>query len=83
MFESAASHRAGLFERLASIGWDHSAWDHYRVINSSEDKVHFDTRFTRYRADDSIIGRYDSIYVVTRQDTGAWPHGRASRHKAR
>src|SRR3974377_1651195 len=71
VFESAASHRPDVFERLASIGWDHSAWDHHRVINSSDDKVHFDTRFTRYRSDGGIIGSYDSIYVVTQQD-GHW-----------
>ena len=71
IFESPASHRADLFERLASTGWDHSAWNHHRILHSSADKVHFDTRFTRYRPDGSIIGSYDSIYVVTRQD-GHW-----------
>ena len=71
IFESAAAHRPDLFDRLAGIGWDHSAWDRHRVISGSGDKVHFDTCFTRYRADGSIIGVYDSIYVVTRQD-GHW-----------
>lgn len=71
IFESAASHRPDLFERLASTGWDRSAWDHHHVIHRSDDKVHFDTRFTRYRADNSVIGSYDSIYVVTCQQ-GHW-----------
>ena len=71
IFESAASHRRDLFERLSGTGWDHSAWDHHRVLHSSDDKVHFDTRFTRYRADGSTIGTYDSIYIVTRQE-GHW-----------
>jgi hypothetical protein len=71
ILESAASHRADLFERLASIGWDHSAWDRRRIISSGDDKVHFDTCFTRYRADGSVIGTYDSVYVVTLQD-GHW-----------
>jgi hypothetical protein len=31
----------------------------------------FDTRFTRYRADGSVIGGFNSIYVVTRED-GHW-----------
>lgn len=64
-------HPPDLFERLAATGWHHSEWDHYRVIHSSDDKVHFDTCFSRYRADGSRLGSYDSIYVVTRQE-GHW-----------
>jgi hypothetical protein len=71
VLESPASLRRDTFERLASIGWERSAWDRHDVINSSDDKVHFDTRFSRYRADGSVIGTYDSIYVVTRLD-GHW-----------
>jgi hypothetical protein len=71
ILENASSLRRDVFERLTNAGWDRSAWDHHHVINSRDDKVHFDTRFTRYRADGSVIGTYDSIYVVTRQD-GHW-----------
>ena len=38
------------------------------IINSSDDKVHFNTRFARYRQDGSLIGEYDSIYIVNNQD---------------
>jgi hypothetical protein len=48
--------------------WDHSAWDKRRVIHSGPDKVHIDTRFTRYQADGSVLASYDSLYIVTRQD---------------
>ena len=51
--------------------WDHSAWERREVIHSGPDKVHFDTRFTRYRKDGSVIGGFDSIYVVTCED-GHW-----------
>ena len=34
-------------------------------------QVHFDTRFTRYRKDGSVIGGFNSIYVVTCED-GRW-----------
>jgi hypothetical protein len=64
-------HPRDMFERFGEMGWHHSAWDHRKVINSSDDKVHFDTRFARYREDGSQIGVYDSIYVVTRVD-GHW-----------
>jgi hypothetical protein len=62
------SHRPDMFEWLASRGWHHSAWDRRRIIHSSEDKVHFDTRFTRYREDGSTLGTYDALYVVTNQN---------------
>jgi hypothetical protein len=35
------------------------------------EKIHFDVQFTRYRADDSVIGSYRSLYIVTRRD-GRW-----------
>ena len=65
------SHPAGMFDWLAAQGWHHSAWEHRKVIHASEDKVHFDTRFTRYREDGSKVGTYDSLYVVTKQ-AGHW-----------
>jgi len=51
--------------------WDYSEWERREVIHAGPDKVHIDTRFTRYRKDGSVIGGFDSIYVVTRQD-GHW-----------
>jgi hypothetical protein len=62
-----------LFERFVAAmpGWDHSAWQKREVIHSGPDKVHIDTRFTRYQADGSVLASYDSLYVVTKQD-GRW-----------
>ena len=60
-----------MFTRGALAEWDHSAWTRREVIHAGADKVHIDTRFTRYRKDGSVIGGFDSIYVVTRQD-GHW-----------
>jgi hypothetical protein len=57
----------------ASVGsdWHHSRWDRRRSVHSSTDKVHVDTKFTRCRADGSVIGSFDSLYIVTRED-GRW-----------
>lgn len=78
MIESPASHPPDLFDRMAAAGWHHSAWLRRAVIHSGDDKVHVDTRFGRYRADGSVIGEYDSIYIVTCQD-GHWGvQGRSS-----
>ncbi len=51
--------------------WDHSAWDRRDVIHAGHDKVHLDTRFVRYRADGSVLGTFDSLYVITHED-GHW-----------
>lgn len=52
-------------------GWHHSAWDKKKIVQSSADKVHIIVQFTRYRADDSKIASYRSLYVVT-NDNGHW-----------
>ena len=63
---------------MAAAGWHHCAWERRNIIHSGEDKVHIDTRFTRYREDGSVIGEYDSIYIVSKQD-GHWGvQGRSS-----
>ena len=64
-------HRPEMFERGPLADWDHSAWQRREVIHAGPDKVHIDTRFIRFRADGSVIGGYDSIYVVTREN-GHW-----------
>jgi len=68
---NAGDMTAERFTSGALARWDHSAWDRREVIHAGPDKVHIDTRFTRYRKDGSTIGGFDSIYVITRQD-GHW-----------
>ena len=67
----AGHHKPEMFGRGPLSDWDHSAWDRRQVIHAGPDKVHFDTRFTRYRKDGGVIGGFDSVYVVTRED-GHW-----------
>ncbi len=64
-------HTTAMFDSGSLNDWDHSAWERRKVVHASPDKVHFDTRFTRYRADGSIIGGFDSLYVVTCEN-GRW-----------
>jgi hypothetical protein len=64
-------HQNDMFGRGALAEWDHSAWDRRAVIHAGDDKVHIDTRFVRYRKDGSVIGGFDSIYVVTCEN-GHW-----------
>jgi hypothetical protein len=67
----AGYHKVDMFKQGALEDWDHSTWARREVIHAGADKVHFDTRFTRYQADGSVIGGFDSIYVVTCEN-GHW-----------
>lgn len=62
---------ATVFDKLKKAGWDHSKWDHRNVVQGSSTKVHVDTRFSRYRIDGSLIGTYESLYVLTLEN-GKW-----------
>lgn len=55
----------------AGSDWHHSKWDRRRIVHSSPDKVHVDTKFTRCRADGSVIGSFESLYILTKED-GRW-----------
>jgi hypothetical protein len=69
--------RAGLrdslhvFGTLQKAGWHHSRWEHRNIVQASADKVHVDTQFSRFRADGSKIGNYESLYVLTKEN-GRW-----------
>jgi hypothetical protein len=61
----------GDFLNRAGADWHHSAWDFRNVIAAGPSKAHLDVQFTRYRADNSVIGRFRSLWIVTRQG-GRW-----------
>ena len=62
---------ADRFTTGALAEWDHSAWEHRKIIHAGDDKVHIDTNFVRYRKDGSVLGEFDSIYVITCEN-GHW-----------
>lgn len=62
---------AKVFGPLIKAGWDYSKWDHRNIIQASDNKVHVDTKFTRYRKDGSVVASYESLYVLTKED-GRW-----------
>lgn len=71
-------HNPEMFTTGALSDWDHSAWQRRDVIHAGADKVHIDTRFSRFRKDGAVIGGFDSIYIVTRLE-GRWGiQGRSS-----
>src|SRR5262245_55214487 len=59
------------FRARAGAGWARSQWDERTPIHVGPDKVHLKVAFSRWKADGSLIGRFGTIYIVTRQD-GHW-----------
>lgn len=65
ILETGSSRNPDFFDRfIETIGWDYSLRDYRHAIQSTHEKVHFAVQITRYRADDSIIGHYPSLWVV-------------------
>ncbi|WP_221392431.1 hypothetical protein [Dyadobacter sp. NIV53] len=62
---------AVVFGPLIKAGWDYSKWDHKNIVQASVNKVHVDTKFTRYRKDSSVVASYESLYVLTKEG-GRW-----------
>jgi len=71
VLERPGLQAADLFQRMTSRGWHHSKWDHRKIVHATKDKIHVDTKFTRYRADGSVIGSYESLYILTFEG-GRW-----------
>lgn len=66
VYDAAESNPMDLFTRLRDEdGWDHSAWTQIELVQSSPNKAHYAVQYTRYRADGSTIGVYNSLYVMT------------------
>jgi hypothetical protein len=59
------------FLARAGADWHHSEWDFRKVITAADTKVHLDVQFTRYRADNSVIDSFRSLWIVTKDD-GRW-----------
>jgi hypothetical protein len=68
---NAGDQKPSMFNEGSLADWDHSAWERREVIHAGVDKVHIDTRFTRYRKDGTVIGGFDSLYVVN-NEKGRW-----------
>jgi hypothetical protein len=66
VYDKPGSNPMDLFDRLKKEdGWSHSRWEKREVIQFNECKAHVALSYTRFRADGSVIGVYDSLYIMT------------------
>lgn len=72
VYPEAGSNPMDLFQKLRSEDdWKYSTWRHREIVQFDDAKAHVRLSYTRYRADDSVIGVYHSLYVLTCID-GHW-----------
>src|SRR5450830_1136296 len=72
MYQAPGSNPMDLFTKLRNEDhWKYSTWDQRELIQFNEKKAHYALSYTRYREDSSVIGVYESLYVITLVD-GHW-----------
>ncbi len=71
VWQHPGDYKLADFRARAGDGWHHSTWDERTPIHVGADKVHLKVKFSRWRADNSLIGTFETIYILTRQD-GRW-----------
>lgn len=49
-------------------GWHHSTLDSMEIIHTSELKIHFSIKFSRYREDGSKYAVHNSLWILTKKD---------------
>ena len=59
------------FKARAGGAWHHSAFEDIKLLAESETKVHFDAEIIRYNAQNDIISRFRSLWVITCEQ-GHW-----------
>lgn len=72
VYERPGSNPMDLFQKLmAEDDWLYSTWRTRELVQFNDTKAHVTLSYTRYRKDDSVIGVYESLYVLTKAD-GKW-----------
>ena len=59
------------FRKRAGSNWHRSAFEGYEVVQSSATKVHLKVQVVRYDADETVITRFPSLWVIT-QENNRW-----------
>jgi hypothetical protein len=71
VWEKSGDYKLADFRSRAGDGWHRSTWDERTPIHVGDNKVHLKVKFSRWRKDGSLIGAFETIYIVTRLD-GRW-----------
>jgi hypothetical protein len=79
VYEQAGNNPMDLFDRLKrEDDWKYSAWRTRELVQFNANKAHYALSYTRFRSDNAVIGIYDSLYVLTRHESGWGIQARSS-----
>jgi len=67
VWEAPATYLSDFLAR-AGDGWAASEWEFRRPVAATAEKVHLDVQFARRNAAGAVMGRFRSLWVVTRAD---------------
>src|SRR5688500_623448 len=71
VYERPGSNPMDLFEKLKTEDdWKWSRWEQRGLVQFNDKKAHYAVSYTRFRSDGSVIGLYESMYVLTKDATG-------------
>ncbi|MBV8751971.1 MAG: hypothetical protein JO328_03835, partial [Hyphomicrobiales bacterium] len=71
VWQKSGDYKLDSFKARAGDGWHHSTWDERAPIHVGDSKVHLKVKFSRWRKDNSLIGTFQTIYILTNRD-GRW-----------
>jgi hypothetical protein len=72
IYPEAGSNPMDLFDRLRrEDDWLYSTWRELNLVQFDDFKAHYALSYTRYRKDGTVIGIYESLYVL-RLIEGRW-----------
>jgi hypothetical protein len=79
VYERPGGNPMDLFEKLKKEDdWKWSRWEKRELVQFNARKAHYAVSYTRFRSDDSVIGVYESLYVLTKDATGWGIQARSS-----
>ena len=64
-------HPRELFASLKALGWATTQYEAREPVLAADDKVHVLVRYTRRRADGSLLSDHTNLWIVTRR-RGRW-----------
>jgi len=72
VYERPGDNPMDLFQALKDKDdWLYSTWRTRKLVQFTDVKAHVALSYTRYRSDGSVIGVYESLYVLTKLN-GNW-----------
>ena len=79
VYDRPGSNPMDLFEKLKrEDDWKWSRWEKRELVQFNDKKAHYALSYTRVRSDDSVIGGYESLYVLTKDASGWGIQARSS-----